>query len=209
MKNPYSLDLSQNTVHNLFIQYTGNSQNILDVGCNDGYIGSNDAKANSYYGLDYRPEGIELAKKYYKDAIVYDLNNLIPLPWQIKFDVMIFGDVLEHVLFPEQVLKYFVDNYLDDKGTVLLSLPNIANYRIRVNLLLGKFDYTDRGIMDRTHLHLYTFKTGRELSQQCELEVIAEHGVSQVFGPLMRTLPFTKPLLSKQVFLICKKKNTH
>jgi len=51
-------------------------KNILNIGCNDGYIGKNSDKSNIFYGLDFASESIEKAKKNYKNVILYDLNNL-------------------------------------------------------------------------------------------------------------------------------------
>jgi hypothetical protein len=48
------------------------------------------------------------------------------------------------------------------QGRLLLSTPNIANWAMRLSLLFGRFRYTDWGILDRTHTHLFTRKTLRE-----------------------------------------------
>lgn len=61
-------------------------------------------------------KSIEEAKLIYKDARVYDLNNLERIPWNIKFDLIIFADVLEHTIFPEKILNFFVKEYLRKFG---------------------------------------------------------------------------------------------
>ena len=50
---------------------------------------------------------------------------------------------------------------LKENGQLVVSLPNVANITVRLALLFGRFNYADRGIMDRTHLHFYTRKTAR------------------------------------------------
>ncbi len=52
---------------------------------------------------------------------------------------------------------------LSDDGTLIISVPNVANWLVRLQLLLGRFNYTDRGIMDRTHLRFYTVRTVTEM----------------------------------------------
>jgi 2-polyprenyl-3-methyl-5-hydroxy-6-metoxy-1,4-benzoquinol methylase len=153
MKNKYKLNLSKYSTHNLISEAIGRNNKVLDVGCNDGYIGYIGQiadKSNIFYGLDYLPLSIKKAKKIYQDASVYDLNNLKPLPWKTKFSFIVFADVLEHVLDPTEVLLFFVNKYLDKDGKVIISLPNIANWQVRLKLLFGQFNYTETGILDKT-----------------------------------------------------------
>lgn len=178
---------------------------VLDIGCNDGYIGKMSNSTNKFYGLDYFKESAEEAKKIYTDALQYDLNNLIVLPWNVKFDILVFADVLEHVLHPEVVLNFFVTNYLKDNGKIIISLPNIANWQTRLNLLAGNFNYKDTGIMDKTHLHFYTFKSAKSLISKKDLKLISCFGGASFFGPIIKILPLLKPLLATNIILIVTK----
>jgi len=71
------------------------------------------------------------------------------------FDCIIFGDVLEHLRDPWGLLQR-IKKHLSPDGVVLASLPNIMHYSILHNLINGKWDYTDAGILDRTHLRFFT-----------------------------------------------------
>ncbi|MBU3978220.1 class I SAM-dependent methyltransferase, partial [Patescibacteria group bacterium] len=205
-KNFYRLNLfSSYSTHSIILRNIGDNKVILDVGCNDGYIGKNSDKSNIFYGLDYLDESIQNAKIIYKDAIFYDLNILENLPWNIKFDVIIFADVLEHVLYPEVVLNFFIKNYLKDGGKIIISLPNIANWQVRINLLFGKFDYADSGIMDKTHLHLYTFKSATNFAQKSNLKIINILGGASFFGIVLRFIPFLNSLLTTNIIIVAVK----
>jgi hypothetical protein len=57
-------------------------------------------------------------------------------------------------------------------GHLVVSVPNIANWAMRLNLLLGRFDYTDRGILDRTHLRFFTVRSLAELAVASGFEPI-------------------------------------
>ena len=71
---------------------------------------------------------------------------------------VVCGDVLEHLVFPAEQLTRLVG--LQPRDCIyVISVPNIANIWGRLNLLLGRFDYSERGILDATHLHFYTRKT--------------------------------------------------
>ncbi|MDA8326877.1 MAG: class I SAM-dependent methyltransferase [Nitrospiraceae bacterium] len=204
MSSPYRLNFSKYSVHNIIKENIGENQVALDIGCNEGYLGRFCSSSNVFYGLDYLEENIDIAAAFYKGAIVYDLNLLEELPWKTRFDVLVFADVLEHVLNPEEVLKFFVNNYLKENGQVIISLPNIANWRIRIQLLLGRFNYTQTGILDKTHLHFYTFKSARTLIQNCGLRIVACHGGSNFFGPVIKFLPRLKTLLALNLIFIAK-----
>ena len=89
------------------------------------------------------------------------------------FDIVILADILEHLVDPATILQYLV-NYQQKNTRFLISVPNIANLWVRLNLLLGKFDYADRGIMDRTHLRFFTRKSFSELLTEAGLTIEVE-----------------------------------
>jgi hypothetical protein len=60
---------------------------------------------------------------------------------------------------------------------VIISLPNIANLRIRLNLLMGRFDYQTGGILDITHMRFFTLKTARALIEESGYRIISFHPV--------------------------------
>jgi len=99
------------------------------------------------------------------------------------FDLVIISDVLEHVTCPQVVLEE-IKSYLRQQSHVLVSLPNIAHFRMRLHLLRGRFDYTDEGILDKTHLRFYTLRTARELIESCGYNIV----------------DFTMPFESKNTF---------
>ena len=205
MKNNYKLNLSTFSTHQIIIDLIEKNKTVLDVGCNEGYIGLHSHNTNVFYGLDYSPDAIEKAKTIYKDVKVMDLNYPEQLTFiPEKYDVIVFADVLEHLINPKSTLEYFI-KYLRENGYIIISLPNVANWQVRLNLLLGRFDYKDNGIMDRTHFHLYTFKSARFLVEDCGLQIIEEKAGASVFGPIIKFVPFLKGILSTGIIIKCKK----
>lgn len=205
MRNPYKLSRTGYSTHSIILNSIGEEGIVLDVGCNDGYIGKDSHRNVIFYGLDYLSESVEKAKKIYEDACVYDLNNLQQLPWELKFDTIIFADVLEHVINPEETLQFFTKNYLKSEGKIIVSLPNIANWQIRLQLLFGKFDYTETGIMDKTHLHFYTFKSAEQLLRSNGLHITQTFGGASFFGKIIKYFPSLKSLLATNIIYICAK----
>ena len=191
----------------------GKNHSVLDVGCASGYLGELLMKeGNMVYGIDGNKEAIEIAEKKYKGVAHLDLNDtnpdrLVDFFDGVTFDVIVFADVLEHLLDPETVLRNF-GKFLKPDGRVIVSLPNVALWRVRLNLLFGQFNYTDYGVLDRTHLHLYTFKTGKELIQNSGFQVLSDRSALNFypFGVLIQAFPFLKKLLGIHIIIEAKKK---
>ena len=87
-----------------------------------------------------------------------------------EFDLALVLDVLEHVAQPSVLLSRVVEK-VREGGTVLVSVPNVAHWSMRASLLLGRFDYQDRGITDRTHLRFFTQRTLQRLIEDVGLTV--------------------------------------
>ena len=133
----------------------GMGQRVLDVGCGSGPVEAlSDTHSNVFIGVDQtRPQDTTRFDRF----IETDLDRGLPL--QVlqgqHFDYILLLDIVEHLIHPTRLLQ---DVYVlaDEKSKVILSVPNIANLYIRLNLLLGRFEYTNRGILDKTHLHFFT-----------------------------------------------------
>ena len=102
-------------------------------------------------------------------------------------------------------MSFFIDNYLKKEGKVIISLPNIANWQVRFGLFFGKFNYKETGILDKSHLHFYTFESARELIKVCNLRILKELCGASFFGLVTKYFPFLKPLLSTNIILMCEK----
>ena len=98
-----------------------------------------------------------------------------------SYDVLLFGDTLEHLADPVSVLRR-LSTHLAADGTLIVSVPNVANWAIRLMLLSGRFRYTDRGILDRTHLRFYTRRTLVEMIESAGFRVQAVVGTIPVPG---------------------------
>ena len=90
--------------------------------------------------------------------------------WDAPFDAVVCADVLEHLPRPEELLAR-IRTWLRPGGTLLVSLPNVANVTVRAALLAGRFAYTERGILDRTHLRFYTRRSARALIEEAGFRV--------------------------------------
>jgi SAM-dependent methyltransferase len=129
---------------------------MLEVGCSSGYLGASlVARGHTVYGVEPDPVAAEAAKRVLSGVWVGGLEDFLDAQPDARFDVLIFGDVLEHMVDPAAALRRAL-GHLSPGGSVVVSLPNVAHGSVRAMLLEGRFDYEDRGILDRTHLRFFT-----------------------------------------------------
>jgi 2-polyprenyl-3-methyl-5-hydroxy-6-metoxy-1,4-benzoquinol methylase len=132
---------------------------VLDIGCSTGRLGAAlRLQANEVYGIEFDRGSAEKASAVLDKVIVGDVESL-KLPFRPAFfDAVVLGDVLEHLRSPASVLER-IRPLLKDDGILVLSVPNIANWLVRLKLLFGIFDYSSAGIMDSSHLRFFTLKS--------------------------------------------------
>ncbi len=155
MSNPYYEGANERILDRV----PGDARKILDVGCAAGRLGEI-LKAQSaerdIWGIELVPEITAQAKARLDHILVGDIEQMDPLPLPERyFDCMICGDVLEHLRDPEAVLRR-LRKHLSPGATVIANVPNIAHWSVLVQLLQGQFNYVDKGLLDRTHLHFFT-----------------------------------------------------
>jgi 2-polyprenyl-3-methyl-5-hydroxy-6-metoxy-1,4-benzoquinol methylase len=158
---------------------------ILDIGCADGKLGY-------YLGRDKRfLTGIEpnatwacLAETYYDRVINAPLTE-VEEHLLSGYDVVILMDVLEHMADPYQELARLSRN-LSAQSYVVISVPNIAHLYIRLSLLFGRFNYTQRGILDKTHLRFFTLSSLKKMIIDSGLTIHQTH-VTPVPLPILHS----------------------
>lgn len=167
------IDLSnENNAHTQLVLVTGRDKKVLEVGPASGYItAALRERGCRVTCVEKDPEAAEKAAQFAERMIVADIEEMDF--WQAfcedRFDVVMFGDVLEHLLDPAAVLRR-AREYLAAGGYVLASVPNVAHGSVRLSLMRGDFSYTDIGLLDRTHVKFFTRGTLRQLFLDAGLE---------------------------------------
>jgi len=72
------------------------------------------------------------------------------------FDYIIFGDVLEHLRRPDKAIEY-CKSLLKNYGCIIASIPNLMHISVMEDLLKGNFTYRETGLLDKTHIHFFTY----------------------------------------------------
>ena len=176
------------------------SGDILDIGCGGGFIGALLPRhLYNIYGIDANKELLIEAQKVYKKGWCLDIEKETP-PINLKFDLLIFADILEHLQDPITVLRNYL-NYGKSGCLIVISTPNVANIAIRLSLLFGHFNYYERGILDKTHLRFFTLSTFKKMLAEAGLEILQ---IKVTPLPLPEVLPLAhqgKPLFGLCIIL--------
>jgi SAM-dependent methyltransferase len=142
---------------------------ILDIGCGPGELGHVLKERGHYvFGVDWGTPSFEL------DAFVQaDITQGLPSSVVGTFDTVLLADVLEHMTEPQKLLKD-AKARLKPGGSLLVSLPNAVHWSMRAQVAVGRFDYTNKGLLDRGHLRFFTRDSARRMFHEAGLEVVTQ-----------------------------------
>ncbi len=167
---PPVIDLeNKNNSQVLLIELIGAGKNILEVGTSTGYVSRIlKERGNTVTGIEIDPGAGEIAGQHCDSMFIGDIEKLDLDAYLApsSFDVIIFGDVLEHLVSPEDVLRK-VKKYLRPDGFLAISLPNVCHGDVILNLFMGDFKYTSMGLLDATHLRFFGLRNIIDLFSRC------------------------------------------
>lgn len=162
-----------NHAHAQMLLWVGTYLDVLELGCATGYMSRVLAERHHcrVTGFEINEAAARIAMPYLTNLIVGDLESSQDREQVVgQFDAIIAGDVLEHLTQPEPVLAW-MRSHLAPEGHMIISLPNVAHWSVRRNLLRGRWELTDLGIMDRTHLRWYTRHSAETMFRSAGLTV--------------------------------------
>ncbi|MDQ1271951.1 MAG: hypothetical protein QG591_581 [Planctomycetota bacterium] len=196
----YDLKLGYTSSHTLAVDEIKQGSRVLDIGCGPGNFARELRKKNCVLtGIDmYEPKDKEVFENFYlwdeaKDIFVQDLSS---------YDVVLLLDVIEHFKRPEAFLDSLRRCVRARHPKLIVTTGNVAFFIVRLQLLMGRFNYGQRGILDITHSRLYTFKTLQKLFMQCGYKIEKMRGIPAPFPKAIGLNVFSKILLSINDFLI-------
>jgi glycosyltransferase involved in cell wall biosynthesis len=185
-----------NSTHSVAIKYMDkkkkfHGQRVLDIGCGPGHLAQKLRKLGyTVTGIDqYEPTSSDL-----DEFIKVDLENSACEIDISKYITVFMLDIIEHLSSPEKFLlslRYKMTS--PEIPNLIISTPNVGFILVRINLLFGRFQYADRGILDVGHKRLFTLKTFKSLLSETKYKILEVHGIGVPFqtlgkGPVFRIL---------------------
>lgn len=174
MKYDLDIDLSSNTSHSLILKRINPNSRVLEFGSATGYMTRymKEKLKCEVVCIEIDEVAALKAERYSSKMIVADIDEL---SWEKhlegKFDYILFADVLEHLRSPKKVLAV-ARKFLSENGSVITSIPNISHNSIIMELMEGKFNYQNVGLLDETHIHFFTRESVLSLLEECDLEPV-------------------------------------
>ncbi|HEX2621288.1 MAG TPA: methyltransferase domain-containing protein, partial [Phototrophicaceae bacterium] len=160
-----------------FQRLLGENERVLDVGSGEGHFAAAlaDKRNNRITGMDSltQPKRRDAFDTYFCGDLNQGLQGMIEQTGEHVFDKILLQNVLEHLYQPERVLDD-CHHVLKPTGRVIVSVPNVANITVRMALLFGRFNYVERGILDKTHLRFFTRSSARQLLEMHGYRIIRQ-----------------------------------
>lgn len=170
---------------------------LLELGCATGFMSKyfTQVKQCQVFGVEIDSEMAKLAAKFCQNVLIGDLDQ--PQTWSkiqavSPFDVVFASAVIEHLKYPWAALQS-IKQMLKPHGIMIITTSNIAHWRMRLQLLCGRWDYQPYGILDNTHLRFFTYDTFQDAVEQAgfviETMVIDPAGGIKYFNWFIRHFP--------------------
>ncbi len=158
--------------HFRMAELTGAGKTVLELGCATGYVSELLARNGCVVtGVEIDSDAAKTAEEHCHIVLTGDLSDPSLLEsLEGPFDVILCGDIIEHLTDPMTLLKR-LQTCLKPGGYILVSLPNVAYWRMRFDLLMGNFDYTETGLLDYTHLRFFTVNSFYRFADKCGYQV--------------------------------------
>lgn len=146
---------------------------VLEVGSSSGYMTKEFVKKGCLVDVvDIDGESLKKAAKIVRKAFIGSIEDEnVQEKIDGVYDFIICADVLEHLVNPQKLL-IFLKKKLKKDGKMLISIPNIAFWNMRLDLLRGRFEYQDSGLLDKTHLRFYTYDSFIRLVKGVGLKIV-------------------------------------
>lgn len=170
LRTRYAMKRGPLSSHGHLLRLVGpEPKNILDIGCGTGELGAElERQGHRVTGIDFREPVCALSR-----VIEWDLMRGLPDGLD-QYDIVLLADVLEHMPDSAALLAQ-AKRCLAPGGRMLVSLPNAVHWSVRATVAAGRFDYTNRGILDSTHLRFFTEASARRLFEQAGLKIRSRH----------------------------------
>ena len=183
-KYDFELDMKTQNSNSVILNNIKPGSTVLEIGCAHGrmtkYLKETLNCTVDIAEIDYQAGSI--AKQWCRNSWIGSIGDIeVSVFWNIvlgdlKYDYVIFADVLEHLLHPEEVLSQS-KRALKEDGSIWISIPNIAYNGVIIDLINDKFTYRETGLLDNTHLRFFTINSLDKMVKKCGFKIVNEQNL--------------------------------
>lgn len=155
---------------------------ILDLGCSGGLLAEK-LRLQGHYVVGVDAYEIPGVRTRTDEFYTVDLEGGLPAEIGEGYDVVIAGDVIEHLADPLKALRQ-IAAVLRPGGQIVLSVPNFGHWYPRIRIALGLFGYDRRGILDSTHLRFFTRGNLDRLTRAASLDTLEQAATGLPLGTI-------------------------
>ena len=179
--NPFSKSESyyQSTREDMLEFIPTGVKKALEFGCGEGGFSTllKDRLNAETWAVEINEESARKASEKLYKVINDDAHQALSELPDKYFDCIICFDFLEHLVDPYSLLTLLKSKLAKD-GVIITSIPNIRYYRVFTKFVLhGNWDYKDQGVLDKTHLRFFTYKSIIKMFEQLEFEILLIKGI--------------------------------
>jgi glycosyltransferase involved in cell wall biosynthesis len=198
----YDLKLGYASSHTIALDSVPPGSRVLDIGCGPGAFDEQlAAKGCAVTGVDQFPP---VKTHAFEKFLLWDERGAFPDIDLRRYDYVLLLDIIEHLKRPEEFLETLRDaaSSPDRRPTFIVTSGNVVFFILRLQSVLGNFNYGKRGILDLTHTRLYTFTSLQRLFEQCGYDVTRVEGIPAPFPKALGLNVVSRALLRINRFLI-------
>lgn len=170
----------RNEIVSLIDEPLEKNMNILEIGCACGptLLKIKDKYKNTnLYGIELNKNAAEVARLFADVRADNIEGKALDYP-EKHFDYIVLADVVERLYQPEQAMKNLL-RHLKPNGKLLVSIPNVMHFSVIGSLLNQRWEYKDRGILDKTHVQFFTLKEIKKMVQRLGCKIV-KYNVTEV-----------------------------
>ena len=196
----YELKQGYPSSHEYAINEVGDKASVLNIGCGNSLVGMELLRKGCHVeAIDYEDPKDKHKLKKFTRMDLDDMTASIPVD---KFDCILLLDVLEHLNEPEKFVYNLRALSRGKCPQIIVSVPNIGFFIMRIQLLFGRFSYGIRGILDLGHRRLFTYRTIQDIFVQAGFKILEVKGIPAPYPLAIGENALSRVLLGINQFLI-------
>jgi 2-polyprenyl-3-methyl-5-hydroxy-6-metoxy-1,4-benzoquinol methylase len=170
----------------------------LDIGCGPGYLAKTIKKTISQieiHGIDFSQVAIEHAEPILDKCWCLNLDTDDIPSRSDSYDAIVCLEVMEHVYDADHIL-HEIRRVLKPNGRVLISVPNLAYWRYRLQLVAGQVPHGE--VLNAQHIRVYNLSTLKNKVSLAGMKVEKCWG----YGERMQKLAYNLPKLFSSTLFV-------